>query len=90
MTGGTRELIQERLQAAFAPTELEVVDEGHKHIGHAGEGQGHFHVRMVSAAFAGCLPIKRQRMVYAALADLMEHGIHALSMDVSAEHDQRK
>lgn len=88
MTGSTRELIQQRLQAAFAPIELEVVDEGHKHIGHMGEGQGHFHVRMVSAAFAGCLPIKRQRMVYAELADLMGHGIHALSMDVFAEHSK--
>jgi len=88
VTGSTRELIQQRLQAAFAPTELEVVDEGHKHIGHAGEGQGHFHVRMVSAAFSGCLPIKRQRMVYAELADLMEHGIHALSMDLSIERIQ--
>lgn len=86
MTGDTRELIRQRLQAAFAPTTLDVVDEGHKHIGHAGEGQGHFHVRMVSAAFAGCLPIKRQRMVYAELADLMGHGIHALSMDISAKH----
>lgn len=88
MTGGTREMIQQRLQAAFAPTELDVVDEGHKHVGHPGEGQGHFHVRMVSAAFAGCLPIKRQRMVYAELADLMGHGIHALSMDVSAAQGQ--
>ncbi|HXE77037.1 MAG TPA: BolA family protein [Rhodanobacter sp.] len=88
MTGNTRELIQQRLQAAFAPTELDVVDEGHKHVGHPGEGQGHFHVRMVSAAFAGCLPIKRQRMVYAELADLMGHGIHALSMDVSAAQGQ--
>lgn len=90
MTGSTRELIQQRLQAAFDPTELEVIDEGHKHIGHTGEGQGHFHVRMISAAFAGCLPIKRQRMVYTELADLMEHGIHALSMDVSAKQSQVK
>lgn len=88
MSDSTRELIQQRLQAAFDPTELEVVDESHKHIGHAGEGQGHFRVRMVSAAFAGCLPIKRQRMVYAELADLMGQGIHALSMDVSAVHGQ--
>jgi BolA protein len=73
--------IRERLQAAFAPTELDVVDEGHKHAGHAGEGKGHFHVRMVSAAFAGQSPIKRHRMIYAALDGLMDHGIHALSID---------
>ena len=73
--------IRERLQAAFAPTELEVLDEGHKHAGHAGEGKGHFHVRIVSAAFAGQSPIKRHRMIYTALDGLMDNGIHALSID---------
>jgi len=73
--------IRERLQAAFAPTELDVLDEGHKHAGHAGEGKGHYHVRIVSTAFAGQLPIKRHRMVYAALDGLMDRGIHALSID---------
>ena len=73
--------IRERLQAAFAPTELDVLDEGHKHAGHAGEGKGHFHVRIVSTAFAGQLPIKRHRMIYAALDGLMDRGIHALSID---------
>ena len=73
--------IRERLQAAFAPTELDVVDEGHKHAGHTGEGKGHFHVRIVSTAFAGQLPIKRHRMIYAALDGLMDRGIHALSID---------
>ncbi|TAM64022.1 MAG: BolA family transcriptional regulator [Rhodanobacter sp.] len=75
------EQIRARLQSAFAPTELDVLDEGHKHVGHAGEGKGHFRVRIVSAAFAGQLPLKRHRMVYAALDDLMDNGIHALSID---------
>jgi len=75
------EQIRNRLQAAFAPTELEVLDEGHKHAGHPGEGRGHFHVRIVSAAFAGQLPLKRHRMIYAALDGLMDNGIHALSID---------
>jgi BolA protein len=75
------EQIRERLQAAFAPTELDVLDEGHKHAGHAGEGKGHFHVHIVSAAFAGRSPIKRHRMIYAALGGLMDNGIHALSID---------
>ncbi len=77
------EQIRDRLQAAFAPTELEVLDEGHKHIGHAGEGKGHFHVRIVSAAFAGQSPIRRHRMIYAALDGLMDHGIHALSIEAN-------
>jgi BolA protein len=75
------EQIRQRLIRALAPTELEVVDEGHLHVGHAGEGKGHFHVRIVSAAFAGQLPIRRHRMVYAAVDDLMDNGIHALSID---------
>lgn len=75
------EQIRQRLTAALAPTELEVVDEGHLHAGHAGEGKGHFHVRIVSPAFAGLLPIRRHRMVYAALDGLMDNGIHALSID---------
>jgi BolA protein len=75
------EQIRQRLSAALAPTELEVVDEGHLHAGHAGEGKGHFHVRIVSPAFAGLLPIRRHRMVYAALDGLMDNGIHALSID---------
>ncbi|MFK2932419.1 BolA family protein [Dyella agri] len=75
------EQIRARLAAAFSPSALDVVDEGHLHAGHAGEGKGHFHVRIVSPAFAGVLPIKRHRMIYAVLDDLMHHGIHALSID---------
>ena len=75
------EQIRVRLMAAFSPSELEVVDEGHLHRGHAGEGKGHYHVRVVSSAFAGVPPIRRHRMVYAALDDLMNRGIHALSID---------
>ena len=78
------EQIRRRLQQALAPQELDVIDEGHKHAGHAGEGKGHFHVRIVSAAFAGKSPIARHRMIYSALEGLMNHGIHALSIDANA------
>ena len=77
------EKIRGRLQAAFAPEVLEVSDEGHKHAGHVGEGKGHFHVRIVSEAFVGQTSIKRHRMIYARLDDLMNHGIHALSIDAT-------
>jgi BolA protein len=73
--------IRQRLALALDPIELDVLDEGYKHVGHANEGKGHFHVRIVSAAFAGQLPLKRHRMVYAALDGLMDQGIHALSID---------
>ncbi|WP_082583031.1 BolA family protein [Frateuria sp. Soil773] len=75
------EQIRQRLAGALAPSELEVLDEGHKHAGHANAGKGHFHVRIVSAAFAGVSPLKRHRMVYEALQGLMDNGIHALSID---------
>ena len=78
---GMLEQIRQRLTDALLPLELEVLDEGHKHAGHAGAGKGHFHVRIVSAAFTGLLPLKRHRMVYAALDGLMDNGIHALSID---------
>jgi BolA family transcriptional regulator, general stress-responsive regulator len=84
MTATMVEEIRRRLTAALHPIELEVLDEGYKHAGHANEGKGHFHVRIVSAEFAGALPIKRHRLVYAALGDLMDHGIHALSIDAAA------
>ncbi|HEV7122985.1 MAG TPA: BolA family protein [Rhodanobacter sp.] len=73
--------IRRRLTEALAPAELEITDEGRLHIGHAGEGKGHFHVQIVSAAFAGQLPLQKHRMVYAALDDLIGNGIHALSID---------
>jgi BolA protein len=78
---GLTDEIRSRLSLALTPTELDVLDEGHKHAGHANAGRGHFHVRIVSAAFAGMPPLKRHRLVYAALGELMGDGIHALSID---------
>ncbi|BBD80001.1 BolA family protein [Aerosticca soli] len=73
--------IRRRLAVALTPQTLEVVDEGHLHAGHAHAGKGHYRVRIVSAAFAGVPPLRRHRMVYAALDDLLEQGIHALSIE---------
>ena len=71
-----------RLLAALAPTTLEIVDESHKHAGHEGarDGRGHFAVSIVSPAFEGDLPLARHRRVYAALGELMQTDIHALSI----------
>lgn len=84
MSAAPIEEISARLQRALAPTRLEVLDEGHLHIGHAGEGSGHFRVRIASAAFAGKTRIEQHRMVYEALADLMANGIHALAIESQA------
>jgi BolA family transcriptional regulator, general stress-responsive regulator len=75
------ERIRARLQA-LAPIELELVDESHKHVGHAGarDGRGHFALRIRSAAFAGLMPLARHRRVYEALGELMQTDIHALSI----------
>lgn len=81
MSAAPVELIRQRIEAALTPSALEVIDEGHLHAGHAGEGKGHFRVRISSAAFAGKSPIQRHRMVYAAVEDLMNDGIHALAIE---------
>ena len=70
------------LQAAFAPQQMEVVDDSHRHVGHAGarDGRGHFSVAIVSDRFEGLAPLARHRAVYAALGDMMATDIHALSI----------
>ena len=70
------------LTAALAPRHLDIRDDSHRHAGHAGArgGQGHFSVDIVSAAFAGKPPLARHRLVYAALDELMQADIHALSI----------
>lgn len=79
------EEIRRRLQEAFAPAELDVVDESEAHRGHAGYqegGQSHFRVRLRSDRFEGQSRIARHRAVHAALgADLMAQ-IHALALDL--------
>ncbi|HZX80623.1 MAG TPA: BolA family protein [Lysobacter sp.] len=77
------EAIRAALDAAFAPASLEVIDDSHRHAGHAGarDGRGHFRVALVAAGFAGVGPLARHRAVYAALGDLMTTDIHALSID---------
>ena len=76
------ERIRAALQAAFAPVSLEVVDDSHRHAGHAGarDGRGHFNVHIVSEAFRGMAPLARHRAVYAAVGEMMQTDIHALSI----------
>lgn len=78
--------LNERLSAALQPTELEIIDESHLHAGHAGAAGGarHFAVRIVSTQFAGITRMAQHRLVYAAMADLMPHPIHALRIDAKS------
>ena len=73
------------LEAALAPTHLDIRDDSAKHAGHAGAREGgHFHVTITSPDFAGRNAVERHRMVYAAAAELMGRDIHALSIDARA------
>lgn len=75
-------MIRARLYAALTPSTLEIVDDSHKHAGHAGAqaGGGHFTVTLVAAAFTGKSLLQRHRMVYDALGSAMHTDIHALSI----------
>ncbi|MDR7006511.1 BolA family protein [Paraburkholderia strydomiana] len=75
-------LIEARLTAALAPIAwIQITDDSAQHAGHAGAAAGgHFSVTIVAAAFAGKPRVARHRMVYDALADAMQRGIHALAI----------
>ncbi len=75
--------ITQTLVAALHPTLCALENESHLHRGHVGAttGKGHFRLRIVAAAFAGKTAIARHRLVYAALASLLETDIHALSIE---------
>ncbi len=75
--------LRERLESRFEPTFLHILDESHLHAGHAGaaDGHGHFRVTIRASAFRNLAPLARHRLVYAAVADLLETDIHALAID---------
>ena len=77
----------ERLTPAMSPTRLDLEDQRHQHVGHAGHdprGESHFALTIESPAFAGLSRIERQRKVYAALGELMRERIHALTIKAKA------
>jgi len=77
--------IEARLRAALEPTELRLRDDSAQHAGHAGAREGgHIHVAVVSARFTGLQRLARHRLVYHCLSDLMQRGIHALTIDARA------
>jgi BolA protein len=79
--------IAEKLAAAFAPQQLDVIDESHRHEGHAGHrpgGESHFRVHIVSEAFRGKSRIERHRMVNQTLSSELAGGVHALAVHASA------
>ena len=79
--------IRDILIKVFAPSELEVVDDSHKHAGHAGarpEGETHYTIKIVSTEFAGQSRVATQRAILSALKPEFETGLHALSIKASS------
>lgn len=84
--------IRAKLTTAFAPVELEIVDDSARHAGHHHEGgidarpggESHFNLRIVSPAFEGRTRIERQRAINACLAEELAGPVHALSIQARA------
>ena len=89
-TGDIEFLFHERL-TGLAPVRLELIDDSALHAGHAGarDGGGHFRLLIVSEAFAGKTTVKRHRMVFDALGELMRSRIHALSIQSLTPDEDR-
>jgi BolA family transcriptional regulator, general stress-responsive regulator len=86
-TGPVATEMLRRLNSALSPTRIELSDDSEQHRGHGGynpAGESHFSLMIESAAFAGKNRVQRQRMVYAALGDLMKARVHALSIRATA------
>ena len=75
------ERLRNRLTETLKPLHLEIADDSHKHVGHAGAAKGgHYRVYIVADAFAGRPLIARHRMVYEAVSDNLRREVHALSI----------
>ena len=79
------DIINTKLEEAFSPTQLEVIDESEKHRGHSGwreGGETHFHVIMKTKAFNGKSRLEAQRAVNKVLAEELAGPVHALTLDL--------
>ncbi len=88
MTQARVEMIRQCLERELSPSFLEIIDDSHKHAGHASAGgAGHFTVNITADAFSGLNLIQRHRLVYAAVDELMRSHIHALSIHAKAPEE---
>jgi len=77
------ERIRRKLVEGLSPARLEIIDDSHRHVGHAGHdarGGSHFRVTVVSETFAGRSRLERQRLVYGLLAEELADRVHALTL----------
>ena len=80
-----------RLHSALSPARIELTDDSEQHRGHGGynpAGESHFSLRIESASFSGKNRVQRQRLVYAALGELMHERVHALSIRATAPGEE--
>ena len=83
MAGSLKDWIAETLTERLQPAALDVIDESHLHVGHAGarpEGETHFRLDIVSAAFEGKSRVERHRIVNGVLEEAFKRGLHALAL----------
>ena len=86
-TGPVAAEMLRRLHSSLSPTRVDLVDDSEAHRGHGGHnpaGESHFTLSIESAAFAGKSRVERQRLVHAALGDLLDERVHALSIRARA------
>lgn len=82
-----KDLMEQKLNAAFEPVLLNVMDESHQHHGHSGwreGGQTHFRIQMITPAFTGKSRIDRHRLVNNALAAELASSVHALALELKS------
>ena len=85
--GPTAQAMRKKLEAAFSPQHLEIVDDSSRHAGHEGAregGESHFTVTLQSDAFTGRSRVERQRLVNQVLRDELSGPVHALSIKALA------
>lgn len=79
----TAELIHSKIIALLSPTHLEIIDDSHKHIGHAGNtGGGHYTLIICAEKLNGLSKLEAHRLIYSAVNDLIPEKIHALSIKI--------
>lgn len=87
MNGPIAQEMRQLLTAAFAPTQLEIINDSASHSGHLGDdgsGESHFTILIESERFAGASRLQRQRLVNAALGDIPGQRVHALAIKARA------
>jgi BolA family transcriptional regulator, general stress-responsive regulator len=87
------EQITKKLRQAFAPETLEVVNDSHRHAGHAGSpgtGESHFRIKVVSRSFAGKSRVERHRMINEVLAGELTGKIHGLAISALTPEERSR